>query len=217
MSERKTEIEYVLPGEIEKRSFEIIGEELLSRGIILPKETEFVTKRVIHASADFEYADTLMFSEHAIETAQRLLLNGADIVTDTNMALSGVHKKTLEKLGGQVHCFMADGEIARIAKESGETRAYVSMRKASEMKKDVIFAIGNAPTALISLYEMIQSGKYKPAFVIGVPVGFVNVEVSKEMIMDTGVEYIVNRGRKGGSTIAAAICNSLLYSVGERD
>ncbi len=217
MSERKTEIEYVLPGEIEKRSFEIIGEELLSRGIILPKETEFVTKRVIHASADFEYADTLMFSEHAIETAQRLLLNGADIVTDTNMALSGVHKKTLEKLGGRVHCFMADGEIARIAKESGETRAYVSMRKASEMKKDVIFAIGNAPTALISLYEMIQSGEYKPAFVIGVPVGFVNVEVSKEMIMDTGVEYIVNRGRKGGSTIAAAICNALLYSVGERD
>ena len=217
MSERKTEIEYVLPGEIEKRSFEIIGEELLSRGIILPKETEFVTKRVIHASADFEYADTLMFSEHAIETAQRLLLNGADIVTDTNMALSGVHKKTLEKLGGQVHCFMADGEIARIAKENGETRAYVSMRKASEMKKDVIFAIGNAPTALISLYEMIQSGEYKPAFVIGVPVGFVNVEVSKEMIMDTSVEYIVNRGRKGGSTIAAAICNALLYSVGERD
>ena len=217
MSERKTEIEYVLPGEIEKRSFEIIGEELLSRGIILPKETEFVTKRVIHASADFEYADTLMFSEHAIETAQRLLLNGADIVTDTNMALSGVHKKTLEKLGGQVHCFMADEEIARIAKESGQTRAYVSMRKASEMKKDVIFAIGNAPTALISLYEMIQSGEYKPAFVIGVPVGFVNVEVSKEMIMDTGVEYIVNRGRKGGSTIAAAICNALLYSVGERD
>ena len=217
MSERKTEIEYVLPGEIEKRSFEIIGEELLSRGIILPKETEFVTKRVIHASADFEYAETLMFSKHAIETAKRLLLNGADIVTDTNMALSGVHKKTLEKLGGQVHCFMADEEIARIAKESGETRAYVSMRKASEMKKDVIFAIGNAPTALISLYEMIQSGEYKPAFVIGVPVGFVNVEVSKEMIMDTGVEYIVNRGRKGGSTIAAAICNALLYSVGERD
>ena len=217
MSERKTEIEYVLPSEIEKRSFEIIGEELVSRGIILPKETEFVTKRVIHASADFEYADTLMFSEHAIETAQRLLLNGADIVTDTNMALSGVHKKTLEKLGGQVHCFMADEEIARIAKESGQTRAYVSMRKASEMKKDVIFAIGNAPTALISLYEMIQSGEYKPAFVIGVPVGFVNVEVSKEMIMDTGVEYIVNRGRKGGSTIAAAICNALLYFVGERD
>ena len=217
MSERKTEIEYVLPSEIEKRSFEIIGEELVSRGIILPKETEFVTKRVIHASADFEYADTLMFSEHAIETAKRLLLNGADIVTDTNMALSGVHKKTLEKLGGQVHCFMADEEIARIAKESGQTRAYVSMRKASEMKKDVIFAIGNAPTALISLYEMIQSGEYKPAFVIGVPVGFVNVEVSKEMIMDTGVEYIVNRGRKGGSTIAAAICNALLYSVGERD
>ncbi|MBR4581314.1 MAG: precorrin-8X methylmutase [Lachnospiraceae bacterium] len=210
-------IEYVLPGEIENRSFEIIGEELSARGIVLPKETEFVTKRVIHASADFEYADTLVFSPNAIETAKKLLLNGADIVTDTNMALSGVHKKTLEKLGGQVHCFMADETVARLAKESGQTRAYVSMKKASEIKKDVIFAIGNAPTALISLYEMIQSGEYKPAFVIGVPVGFVNVEASKEMIMETGVEYIVNRGRKGGSTIAAAICNALLYSVGERD
>jgi len=210
-------IEYVLPGEIENRSFEIIGDELKSRGIILPKDTEFVTKRVIHASADFEYADTLTFSPHAVETAKKLLLNGADIVTDTNMALSGIHKKTLEKLGGKVHCFMADEEVAKLAKESGQTRAYVSMRKAAEIEKDVIFAIGNAPTALISLYEMTEKKEYRPAFVIGVPVGFVNVEASKEMIMDTGIEYIVNRGRKGGSTIAAAICNALLYSVGERD
>jgi len=210
-------IEYVLPGEIENRSFEIIGDELKSRGIILPKDTEFVTKRVIHASADFEYADTLTFSPHAVETAKKLLLNGADIVTDTNMALSGIHKKTLEKLGGKVHCFMADEEVAKLAKESGQTRAYVSMRKAAEIEKDVIFAIGNAPTALISLYEMMEKKEYRPAFVIGVPVGFVNVEASKEMIMDTGIEYIVNMGRKGGSTIAAAICNALLYSVGERD
>lgn len=210
-------IEYVLPGEIENRSFEIIGNELKSRGISLPKDTEFVTKRVIHASADFEYADTLTFSPHAVETAKKLLLNGADIVTDTNMALSGIHKKTLEKLGGKVHCFMADEEVAKLAKESGQTRAYVSMRKAAEIEKDVIFAIGNAPTALISLYEMTEKKEYRPAFVIGVPVGFVNVEASKEMIMDTGIEYIVNRGRKGGSTIAAAICNALLYSVGERD
>ncbi|MCR4813613.1 MAG: precorrin-8X methylmutase [Lachnospiraceae bacterium] len=210
-------IEYVLPGEIENRSFEIIGDELKSRGIILSKDTEFVTKRVIHASADFEYADTLTFSPHAVETATKLLLNGADIVTDTNMALSGIHKKTLEKLGGKVHCFMADEEVAKLAKESGQTRAYVSMRKAAEIEKDVIFAIGNAPTALISLYEMTEKKEYRPAFVIGVPVGFVNVEASKEMIMDTGIEYIVNRGRKGGSTIAAAICNALLYSVGERD
>jgi precorrin-8X/cobalt-precorrin-8 methylmutase len=219
MSDNKKihKIEYVLPGEIENRSFEIIGDELKSRGIILPENTEFVTKRVIHASADFEYADTLTFSPHAVETAKKLLLNGADIVTDTNMALSGIHKKTLEKLGGKVHCFMADEEVAKLAKESGQTRAYVSMRKAAEIEKDVIFAIGNAPTALISLYEMTEKKEYRPAFVIGVPVGFVNVETSKEMIMDTGIEYIVNRGRKGGSTIAAAICNALLYSVGERD
>ena len=216
-STKCNEIEHLLPMEIEKRSFEIIGEELKSKGITLLPEREAVIKRVIHASADFEYADTLAFSEHAIKTAQELLLNGADIVTDTNMALSGVHKKSLEKLGGSVHCFMADEEVAEIAKETGRTRASVSMEKASKIEKDVIFAIGNAPTALITLYEMMQKGIYRPAFVIGVPVGFVNVEVSKELMMETDVEYIINRGRKGGSNIAAAICNALLYSVTDRD
>lgn len=206
-------IEHLCPEEIEKRSFEIISEELNSRGIILPKEQEMVTKRAIHTSADFDYAHTLTYSKDAVAIAQKLILNGADIVTDTNMALSGINKRTLKTFGGEVHCFMADEEVARIAKERGTTRAAVSMEKASKIDKPVIFAVGNAPTALIQLYEMIEAGTFTPAFVIGVPVGFVNVEAAKELIMETDVPYIVNRGRKGGSNIAAAICNAIIYEL----
>lgn len=209
----KCKIEHLPPEEIEKRSFEIIAEELKKRGILLPSEQEMITKRVIHASADFDYADTLAYSEDAVLTAKELLINGADIVTDTNMALAGINKKELAKLGGQAHCFMADAEVARIAKERGTTRAVVSMEKARKLEKPVIFAVGNAPTALIRLYEMMQEEKWHPAFVIGVPVGFVNVETAKEMIMETEVSYIINRGRKGGSNVAAAICNALLYEL----
>lgn len=209
-------IEHLLPEEIEKRSFEIIGEELKQRGIILPKEQEAITKRVIHTSADFDYTSTLIFSEGAVEIAKQLILNGADIVTDTNMALSGINKKTLAFFGGEAHCYMADEIVARLAKERGSTRAAISMELASKLEKPVIFVIGNAPTALIQLYEMMQESTWKPAFVIGVPVGFVNVEVSKELIMETDVPYIVNRGRKGGSNVAAAICNALLYELGRK-
>lgn len=206
-------IEYLLPEEIEKRSFEIIAEELRKRGILLPAEQEMITKRVIHTSADFDYANTMTYSENAVSIAKELLKNGADIVTDTNMALSGINKKALARLGGQVHCFMADEDVARVAKKRGVTRAVVSMEKAANIEKPVIYAIGNAPTALIQLYEMMQGGNWRPAFVIGVPVGFVNVEVAKELIMKTEVPYIVNRGRKGGSNVAAAICNALLYEL----
>ncbi len=207
------QIEYVRPQDIEKRSFSIIEKELEEKRIILPKEQEMVTKRAIHTSADFEYAKTLTYSAHAVETAKKLIWQGADIVTDTNMALAGVNKKELAKYGGAAHCFMADEEVAKIAKERGVTRATVSMEKAAQIKKPVIFAIGNAPTALIELYEMIQNGSYRPAFIIGVPVGFVNVEAAKELILKTDVPYIVNRGRKGGSNVAAAICNALLYEL----
>lgn len=208
-------IEHVLPEDIERRSFEIISEELRNRGITLPKETEMVTKRVIHTSADFEYAQTMTYSPNAVAIAKELIQNGADIVTDTNMALAGINKKELEKYGGMAHCFMADEDVAKIAKERGVTRATVSMEKASHIEKPVIFAIGNAPTALIELYEMIQNGSYRPAFIIGVPVGFVNVEAAKELIIKTDVPYIINRGRKGGSNVAAAICNALLYELRE--
>ncbi len=209
----RREIERFKPEEIEKRSFAIISEELDHMGIILPKEQEMVTKRVIHTSADFEYAHTLCYSEHAVEIAKQLLREGADIVTDTNMAWSGVNKRALASLGGEAHCFMADPDVAKLAKMRGTTRAVVSMEKAAAIEKPVIFAIGNAPTALLQLDEMIRERNWKPAFVIGVPVGFVNVEIAKEIIMEAGVPYIVNCGRKGGSNVAAAICNALLYEL----
>ena len=208
-----TTIEYVLPGEIEKRSFEIIGEELKERGICLPKEQEPVTKRVIHTSADFEYAQTMRYSGNAIEIARDLIRKGADIVTDTNMAKAGINKKKLAQYGGEVHCFMADEQVAEEAKAREVTRATVSMERAAQLQKPVIFAIGNAPTALISLYEMMEKGIFTPEFVIGVPVGFVNVVQAKELFLSSDVPYIINEGRKGGSNIAAAICNALLYGM----
>ena len=211
--ELKSKIDHLLPEEIEKRSFEIITEELKKKGISLPAEQEKITKRVIHTSADFDYADTLVYSKDAVAIARELLKCGADIVTDTNMALAGINKKALAKLGGHAHCFMADEDVARLAKERGVTRAVASMEKARNIEKPVIFAVGNAPTALIRLYGMIQGGNWHAALVIGVQVGLVNVEVEKELIMDTEVPFIVNRGRKGGSNVAAAICNALLYEL----
>lgn len=206
-------IEFVLPSEIEKRSFEIIGTELAQMGKTIPKEQEPVTKRVIHASADFEYADTMCYSANAIDNAHNLIKNGAHIVTDTNMALSGINKKRLAEYGGEVHCFMADDDVALEAGMRKVTRATVSMERAAALSVPTIFAIGNAPTALISLYEMMEKGIYTPDFVIGVPVGFVNVVAAKELFLNSEVPYIINKGRKGGSNIAAAIVNALIYSL----
>lgn len=207
------EIEYVLPTEIEKRSFEIIGKELQDMGITLDKEQEPITKRVIHTSADFDYANTMRYSDGAIEKAKELIRNGAHIVTDTNMALSGINKKRLAEFGGLIHCFMADEDVAKEAKERQVTRATVSMERAASLNVPVIFAIGNAPTALISLYEQMTEGKFTPEFVIGVPVGFVNVVAAKELFLNSDVPYIINEGRKGGSNIAAAIVNAILYNI----
>lgn len=206
-------IEHLLPEQIEQRSFEIIDGELEKRGIVLPKEQEMITKRVIHTTADFEYTETLTYSEGAVGIARELLKKGADIVTDTNMALSGINKRSLAGLGGEVHCYMADETVAKLARERGTTRAAVSMEIAAKIQKPVIFAVGNAPTALIQIYEMMQGSDWRPAFVIGVPVGFVNVEAAKELILQTDVPFIINRGRKGGSNVAAAICNALIYEL----
>ncbi|MBQ9304864.1 precorrin-8X methylmutase [Butyrivibrio sp.] len=206
-------IEFVLPSEIEKRSFEIITKELEAMGKAIPDEEAPVTKRVIHTSADFDYADTLTYSENAIKIARDMIKNGAHIVTDTNMAMAGINKNRLSMYGGEVHCFMADESVAEIAKQRGVTRATVSMERAAELNVPIIFAIGNAPTALISLYEMMEKGIYRPEFVIGVPVGFVNVVAAKELFLHSDVPYIINRGRKGGSNIAAAIVNALVYGL----
>ena len=206
-----TELEKVLPMEIEKRSFEIIESELPHP---IDPALAPIIKRVIHTSADFDYADNLCFSEDVVAKAHEAIKNGACIVTDTQMAKAGINKKNLAKYGGEVYCFIADEDVAKAAKEQGTTRSAASMDKAAALGKPLIFAIGNAPTALVRICELIDEGKLKPELVIGVPVGFVNVVQSKEMIMQRPVPYIVARGRKGGSNVAACIVNALLYMLG---
>ena len=209
----KIQLENVKPMEIEKRSFEIIGQELKEQGKILQPDTELIVKRCIHTSADFDYADNLAFSPGAVEQALAAIREGTDIVTDTQMAKAGINKRALARYGGQVHCFMSDEDVAAAAKAAGTTRATASMDKAAALGGNFIYAVGNAPTALVRLYELIREGKITPKLIIGVPVGFVNVVASKELIMETEVPWIVARGRKGGSNIAACICNALLYML----
>lgn len=205
------EFEFIKPAEIEKRSFEIITAELGER--TFPPEIEPIVKRVIHTSADFEYADNLVFSEDAVQRAMSAIKHGAHIVTDTSMVQAGINKRTLAQFGGKVHCFIADADVAAEAKQRGVTRSTVSMEHAAKLDVPLLFAIGNAPTALIELARLVEAGELKPELVIGVPVGFVNVVESKELIMQSGVPYIVARGRKGGSNVAAAICNAMLYQI----
>ena len=199
------------PGAIEKRSMEIIESELGTR---IDEETKDVVMRVIHCTADFEYARSLAFSVNAVKNARKALAAGnCTIVTDTQMACSGINKAAAGKLGCALRCFMSDADVAAEAKERGCTRAQVSMERAANIKGNVIFAIGNAPTALLALAKAVREGRIKPVLIIGMPVGFVNVIESKEEIMECGAEYIVARGRKGGSNVAAAAVNALLYGI----
>ena len=207
----KIKLENVEPAQIEARSFEIITEEM--RAFSLIPGTEPIVKRCIHTSADFDYAKNLCFSDHVVSLAIDAIKNGASIVTDTQMGRAGINKKKLARYGGTVHCFMSDEDVAEAAKANGTTRAVASMDKAAALGEKFIFAVGNAPTALVRLYELIREGKLDPHLVIGVPVGFVNVVQSKELIMDAEVPYIVARGRKGVSNIAACIVNALLYMI----
>lgn len=207
-------IEFVLPEDIEKRSFEIIEQELSGREI--DDKIKPVVMRVIHTTADFEYFDNLKFSENVIDKILELIREGVAFVTDTNMALSGINKPALRKLGCEAYCFMSDSDVALAAKSEQTTRAAASVDKAASMGRKIIYVVGNAPTALVRLFEHIQKGDFTPAAVIGAPVGFVNVVRSKELIMQTDVPYIVAEGRKGGSGVAAAICNALLYMAGGR-
>ena len=205
-------LEQIKPMDIERRSFEIITELLGDKK--LEPENELVIKRAIHTTADFDYAENLVFSPHAVKKGIEALKNGCDIVTDTQMAKAGINKTILAGLGGEVHCFMADADVAEAAKQRGVTRALVSMEKAAKLKRPCIFAIGNAPTALVSLGRLMEEGTLSPALIIGVPVGFVNVVESKELLIEKALApYIIARGRKGGSNVAAAICNAMLYQI----
>lgn len=207
-------ISIVKPEDIEKRSMEIITSEL--NGRTWPEPQFSIVKRCIHTSADFDYADNLRFSKDAENIGVNALRNGAHIVTDTKMAAAGINKNKLKEYGGEVHCFISDDDVVKAAKERGCTRATICMEKGAEIAKDhpVIFAIGNAPTALVRLAEMIDAGELKPTLIIGAPVGFVNVVESKELILERDVPYIVPVGRKGGSNIAATICNAMMYYKG---
>lgn len=206
---KKIQLQEVLPTEIEKRSFEMITEELGDRKLD-PIEAP-VVKRVIHTSADFDYYENLKFSKDAVAIGIAALKKGTCIITDTQMALSGINKKALKSLGCEAYCFMSDEDVSEAAKQNGTTRATASMEKAAKLGRPIIFAIGNAPTALIKLYELIEEKAIDVQLIIGVPVGFVNVVEAKELIMEAGVPYIVAKGRKGGSNVAAAICNAMLY------
>ncbi len=208
----KIELERVHPKEIEKRSFQMIEKELGNVSLI--PGTESIVKRCIHTSADFDYAKNLIFSERVVERALEAIRKGAAIVTDTQMAKAGINKKKLALYGGKVLCFMSDEDVALEAEERGTTRAAVSMEKAAEIGRPFILAVGNAPTALVRAYELIMEKRMRPELIIGVPVGFVNVVQSKELILSLeDIPYIVARGRKGGSNIAACICNALLYML----
>ena len=206
--------EYIKPMDIERRSMEIIESELQTA---LPPDRAPIVKRVIHTTADFDYEKNLQFSETAVQAALAALHKGATIVCDTNMARSGINKAALERHNSRAACFMADPDVAAEAKERGVTRATVSMEKAASLDGPLIFAIGNAPTALIKLKSLIDDAAVTPALIIGVPVGFVNVIESKELIKQAGIPYIIAAGRKGGSTVAAAICNALLYMLDSED
>ena len=205
------ELQQVAPAQIEQRSMQIIRSELPHP---LEPVNEAVILRAIHTTADFDYADNLCFSPHATKRGVEAFVSGADIVTDTTMAMSGINKRVLARFGGEVYNFIADPEVAAEAKSRGVTRATVSMERAAAMQKPLVYAIGNAPTALVRLYELWQEGKLMPpALIVGVPVGFVNVIEAKELTMQMDCPWIVARGRKGGSNLAAAICNALLYTA----
>ena len=209
-------MQHTRPSDIEKTSMLIIGQELAAAGIRVEAENESVVKRVIHATADFDFADNLVFTDHAVAMGVKALLAHTPIITDTNMALSGVSKPSLAKLGCEAYCFMADPAVAESAKANGTTRAVAAMEHAANAHPGAVLAVGNAPTALFKIAEQIEAG-LRPAIVIGVPVGFVNVVEGKELILDTCRRYdvpaIVAMGRKGGSTVAAAILNALLYTA----
>lgn len=211
------DIENIKPADIERRSMEIIESELGSTEGL--SETEkLIVKRAIHTTADFDYLKNMKFSKGAVQKGLEALASGAVIVTDTHMAESGISKPALKALGCRVCCFMSDADVAEKAKTDGTTRAVASMDKAAELlgNEKVIFAVGNAPTALIRLDELIKAGRIAPVLIIGAPVGFVNVVQSKEIIMKGSAPYIVAAGRKGGSGVAAAICNAMLYRLYDR-
>lgn len=197
------------PDEIEAKSFSTIRDEV--GDLPYHRLANAVIYRVIHATADLSFATEMHFSENACERAQEAIYAGSALITDTNMTRAGINQKTAEQYGGTICCYVGDEAIRQAAHEKQTTRSIVAVEYAVSQFPGAIFVIGNAPTALLRLCELIEEKKARPACVIGVPVGFVNVVESKQILMQTNVPHIVAKGRKGGSTVAAAIVNALLY------
>ncbi len=201
-------IETLKPQEIETRSFEIIDEEAGKHAF---SEAEWnIVRRMIHTSADFDYMKSVKFHENSIETGIQAIRSGCNIITDTNMARSGIRKMDINGYGGDVMCLIAEDDVKKESKKTGKTRAVISVEKSVALMKGGIYVVGNAPTALIRLSELINDGTIEPALVIGLPVGFVNTVESKEMLINTDFPFITNVGRKGGSNIAASVVNALI-------
>lgn len=203
------------PMAIENKSFEIITNELGEKVKEFTEDELKIVKRLIHTTADFEYADIVEISKDAIESGKKSIAEGNKIYCDTNMIVNGLSKKTMEKWDVSAYCLVSDDEVVVEAKKRGLTRSMVGMEKAIKDDKTKIFLIGNAPTALFTLMEAIDKG-YKPDLVVGVPVGFVGAEDSKEKLRALDIPYIVTRGRKGGSTVAVATFHGILYDMYDR-
>jgi len=204
----------VKPQEIEDLSFKIIEQEAGDHGF--GEDQWPVVRRMIHTSADFEYIDTIRFYPDVVQKGISAIQRGCQIITDTNMARVGIRKKEIQKFGGKVSCLIADQAIAKKAKESGTTRALAAVDMACDQMKDGIYVVGNAPTALLRLIELIKNKKASPALIIGFPVGFVNAAESKDELIALDFPYITNKGRKGGSNIAASIVNALAIMAVEQ-
>jgi len=203
---------HLRPEEIEAESFRIIDAEV---GAHPWSSAEWpVVRRVIHTSADFDYARSMFFSANAVAKGMDALRHGRGIVTDTTMALSGIAKYRLERFGIRSACFVADGDVAAAAHEAGVTRSIMAMRKAAADPANGVFVIGNAPTALFELLRLVREEAFRPDLIIGLPVGFVGAVESKDRLIfeasEMGMPFITNRGRKGGSNVAAAVVNALL-------
>lgn len=196
------------PMDIERRSMEIIEAELQ---VALPEDIKPIVKRVIHATADFSFAETLHFTPGAVPLMRQMLASGATVITDTNMALAGISKPALAKLGVSARCFMAEEDVAREARDRGQTRAFISMEKALALPGKKLLVCGNAPTFLFPLLDMERQPEN--VAVVGVPVGFVNVVEAKDRLWHSGIPCIAALGRRGGSNVAAAIVNALLYGI----
>ena len=197
------------PEDIEIESFRIIDREIGCHG--WPDKEWQVVRRVIHTSADFEYARTMVFSEKVVEHAVKAIRNGAGIITDTTMAQAGISRARMAPFGCELACHIADSDVNALAQREGVTRSVLAMRKAVLNPDNRIFVIGNAPTALFELIRLVREEQVRPELIIGLPVGFVGAEESKNALaaIEAHIPFITNKGRKGGSNVAASVVNAL--------